>query len=280
MVNYFVAKKLLGKEEKKELISIPQEKLSVSMISKLFGKTTTKSPDGKFIVNEPKFNIRDLVHLEANEYINKEPVDTTVGSILFNKIMVEGMLEEVIPGGYYNEVIDKKGFGKFLDLLSDGVMMQKIKVNPTLIKWLKQYEFYGMKACTIFSPSYTEGLLRQNPEIEKEKQKLLKTMKIETPQDMTELEDALVASARKTLKNDAGMTLFNSGARGSFDNDYKNMNLMLGPVAVPGSDGKFDMVASNYIDGIQKEDLIAAGNSIVNATYPKAKEFNWYILAA
>ena len=271
MVKCFVAKKLLSKEEKKELISIPQEKLSVSMITKLFGKTTTKSPDGKkFVVNEPKFNVRDLVHLDANEYINKEPVDTTVGSILFNKIMVEGMLEEVIPGGYYNEVIDKSGFGKFLDYLSEGVMMQKIKVNPTLIKWLKQYEFYGMKACTIFSPSYSEGLLRPNLEIEKEKQKLIKTTKIETPQDMAELEDRLVASARKTLKNDAGMTLFDSGARGSFDNDFKNMNLMLGPVAIPGSDGKFDMVTSNYIDGLQKEDLIAAGNTVVNSTYPKA----------
>ena len=70
--------------------------------------------------------------------------------------MIEGMLESIIPDGYYNEVIDKKGFGKLVDLLSEALMMEKIPVDPVLIKWLKQYEFYGMKCCTIFSPSYSE----------------------------------------------------------------------------------------------------------------------------
>ena len=241
------------------------------MISRLFGKTTTKTSDGKFKINEPKYNLRDLLHLDAGEYINKEAVDTTVGSFLFNKLMIEGMLEEIVPNGYYNEVIDKGGFGKLINYISEALMMQKIPVNPTLIKWLKQYEFYGMKASTIFSPSYSEGLLRQNPEIQKEKQRILRSTKIENAQDMSMVEDALVASAKKTLQSDTGMTLFNSGARGSFDNDYKNMNLMLGPVAIPGSDGEFDMVTSNFIDGIQKEDIVAAGNSVVNGAYPKAK---------
>jgi hypothetical protein len=265
-----MAKKLISDKEKKELLSIPQDKLSMPLISKLFGKTTTKSADGKFQINEPKYNVRDLMHLDANEYINKEPVDTTVGSFLFNKLMIEGMLEDIIPNGYYNEVIDKKGFGKLINYISEAIMLQKLPINPTLIKWLKQYEFYGMKACTIFSPSYTEALLRQDPRIQKEKEKILKSSKIETPQDMANVEDTIVDKAKTTLKDDKGMTLFDSGARGSFDNDYKNMNLMLGPVAVPGSNGKFDLVTSNYIDGLQKEDLIAAGNSVVNSAYPKA----------
>lgn len=268
-----MAKKLISDAEKKELLSISQDKLSVSMISKLFGKTTTKSPEGKFVINKPKFDVRDLMHLNAKEYINKEAVDTTVGSFLFNKIMIEGMLENIIPNGYYNEVIDKKGFNKLVDYVSEAVMLKKIEINPTLIKWLKQYEFYGMKACTIFSPSYSEGILRQNLHIQKEKQKLLKNKKVETTSDMAELEDSLVATAKKTLKGDSGMTLFDSGARGSFDNDYKNMNLMLGPVADPGNPGKFDMVTSNYIDGLGKEDIIAAGNSVVNAVFPKAFMF-------
>ena len=265
-----MAKKPISAEEKKELISIPQEKMSVSLISKLFGKTTTKTADNKFKINEPKYDVRATVHLEAGEYINKEAIDTTVGSILFNKLMIEGMLENIIPNGYYNEVIDKKGFGKLINLISEGIMMQKIPVNPTLIKWLKQYEFYGMKACTIFSPSYSEGLLRQNPSVQKEKERILKTTDIKTTQDMAMVEDTLVSSARKILKDDTGMTLFDSGARGSFDNDYKNMNLMMGPVARPGTDGEFDLVTSNFIEGLQKQDFVAAGNSIVNGVYPKA----------
>lgn len=261
--------KLLKAEEKKELLAIEQSSLSVSKITVLFGKTTTKEA-GKFVVKPPKFDVRDRLHLDAGEYINVNAVDTTVGSFLFNKLMVEGMLEEIIPNHYYNEVVDKKGFGKLLDRISSGVMMGKIPVNPTLIKWLKQYEFYSMKACTIFSPSYTEGLLKKNIAVQKEKEKLLENKQINSVTDMTDIEDALVDKSRKILKDDKGMTLFDSGARGSFDNDYKNMNLMLGPVAVPGSDGEFDMVESNYIEGLQKKDLVAAGNVVVNSVYPKA----------
>lgn len=261
--------KKLSDIEKQELLAIKQDELSISLMTKLFGKHTSKQK-GVFKIEEPKFNIRDTFVLEPGEFINKEKVETTVGSFIFNKILVEGMLESIIPNGYYNNVIDKKGFSKLVDIISEGLMMERIPVNPTLIKWLKHYEFYGMKACTIFSPSYSEGLLRRNTTVLKEKERILKSKKIETTQDMSELEDTLVDSARKILSDDSGMTLFNSGARGSFDNDYKNMNLMLGPVAIPGTDGKFDMVTSNYIDGLQKEDLIASGNVVVNSAFPKA----------
>lgn len=264
-----MAVKKISDDDKKILLSLNQDTLSVSQITNLFGKTTTKE-DGKFVIKEPRFNVRDVMHLNAKEYINVDAVDTTVGSFLFNKIMIEGMLEEIVPNHYYNEVINKKGFGKLLDLISSAVMMQKIPVNPTLIKWLKQYEFYGMKACTIFSPSYTEGLLKKNIAVQKVKEDLLKNTEINSVTDMTDIEDTLVEKSRKILKGDKGMTLFDSGARGSFDNDYKNMNLMLGPVAVPGSDGDFDLVTSNYIEGIQKKDIVAAGNVAVNAAYPKA----------
>lgn len=260
--------KNVTKEQKEELLALRQEELTVSLISQLFGKTTTKK-DGQFVINPPKFDVRSKLHLKKGEYINQKDVDTTVGSFLFNKIMIEGMLESIIPDGYYNEVIDKKGFGKLVDLLSEALMMEKIPVDPVLIKWLKQYEFYGMKCCTIFSPSYSEGLLRQNASVKKEKERLLK-QSAGNVKEMTDIEDSLVASSRKILKDDTGMTLFDSGARGSFDNDYKNMNLMLGPVAVPGKDGEFDMVTSNYIEGLQKKDLVASGNSVVNSAYPKA----------
>ena len=76
----------LTAKEKEELLSLQQENLSVSEISKLFGKTTSKTPDNKFVINEPKFDLRKEFHLDKNEYINRDPVDTTVGIFLFNAI--------------------------------------------------------------------------------------------------------------------------------------------------------------------------------------------------
>ena len=273
-----MAKEKVSAQQKKELLALNQKDLTVPMISKLFGKTTSKK-DGKFVINEPVYNIRAIMHLDAGEYINKEAVDTTVGSFLFNKLMIEGMIDSIIPNGYYNEVINKKGFKTIIDLISEAVLLKKIPVNPNLITWLKQYEFYGMKLCTIFSPSYSEGLLRQNIEITKRKQELLSSKDINSSVVMTEIEDQLVADSRKILKNDSGMTLFDSGARGSFDNDYKNMNLMVGPVKIPGTDDKFEMMTSNYIEGIKKEELSTAGQIPINSGFPKAKPFRFLVLS-
>lgn len=262
--------KALNVKEKQELLSLDKKDLSISKITELFGTTTTINLDFTWTAIPPKYDTRSKLHLDAGEYINIEAIDTTVGSFLFNKLMVEGTIEQIIPNHYFNEVVDKKGFKKITSLISTAVMMKKLPVEPNLIEWLRNYEFYGLKASTIFSPSYSEALLREQPAVSREKAKLLKDKEIKNASDMTDIEEALVAKSREALKNDSGMTLYNSGARGAFDNDYKNMNLMVGPVAIPGKDGEFSLMKSNYIDGIQKEDWVAAGNSIVNATHPKA----------
>lgn len=261
--------KSLTAEDRQYLLSLKQEDLGVKLITRLFGKTSEKK-DGKMIIHQPRFDTKSKLYLKKGEYINQKDVETTVGSFLFNKLMVENMLEDIIPDGYYNEVMNKKGFGKFLDYISQGLMEEELPINPNLTKWLKHYELYGMKLSTIFSPSYSQGMLKKNREVDKEKQILFKKNPNANLDKMVEIEDTVVSNARKKLKGDTGMTIFDSGARGSFENDYKNMNLMLGPVAIPGKDGEFDFVKSNYIDGLQKEDMVPAGNVIVNSAFPKA----------
>jgi hypothetical protein len=65
------------------------------------------------------------------------------------------------------------------------------------------------------------------------------------------------------------MTLYDSGSRGTFDNDFKNNSIMLGPILNPATKA-YDFMESNYIDGISKEDLPIAANIAVNAAYPKS----------
>lgn len=261
--------KPLSKEDRQFLLSLKQDDLGIKMITRLFGKTAKKE-NGKMIISTPRFDTKSKLHLKKGEYINTQDVETTVGSFLFNKLMVEGMLEPCIPGGYFNEVVNNSGMSHFLKFISEGVMQHIIPIDPNLTKWLKQYEFYGMKASTIFSPSYTEGLLRHNSKVMKTRNELIEKNKDADITKMVDIEDTIVSMARKELKGDPGMTLFDSGARGDFSNDYKNMNLSLGAVAKPGKDGEFDFVKSNYLDGLQKEDMVPAGNTIVNSAYPKA----------
>ena len=75
--------------------------------------------------------------------------------------------------------------------------------------------------------------------------------------------------AREELKGDPGMDLYNSGARGSFDNNYKNIAVIKGPVYNPVTD-KYDFVSSNFMEGIKKEEIPIVANSIPAGAYPKA----------
>jgi hypothetical protein len=163
----------------------------------------------------------------------------------------------------------KKNTAKFLALIANGLTEGKINVKDHLYRFLKDYEFWTMKLVTIFSPSYSMGMIKPSDEMKKMKEKLLAEADGNDLATLAGIRSKLVDQAKVETKNEAGRSLFESGARGSFDNDFGNMFVAVGPVENQGT-GKYDFMTSSYIDGIAKKDLVAAGNIIVNAEYPKA----------
>lgn len=261
---------MLSEELKKELLSLKRADLSYTYIAKNFGYTTKLNRESKkFDITPPKFKSNEKILLKAGEFINEKEESTNVGIILFNKIMIEDRFEKIIPGGFFNNVINKKEFEKMMGYISTALNKKEISLYPTVVDFLRDYEFYSLKTTSIFSPSYTMNITKPNKNVMTEREELLKTSRLDTVQDMSQLEDKLVQSAKKELKGDPGMTLFDSGSRGSFANDYKTMAITVGPVENPVTN-KFDFVKSNYMDGLQKEDLVAAGNIVVTSEYPKA----------
>lgn len=264
---------ILSNEKKEKLLKINSKEITSDMIASMFGYTTKIEKDDKgnkkFIKNEPEFNLRDKLTLDANEYINTERITTTVGIFLFNKLMVEDYISTIVPGGFYNKVCDKKIFGKLSDIVAKGVLDEKIDIKTQLIPWLNAYEFWGLVLVTIFAPSFSMELIAPNKELEKMKKDLLENAPDHSLNTLTSIESKLVKKADEVLKGTPGKYLFDSGARGSFSNDYKNMSLSIGVVENPVT-GEYDFMKSNYIGGIKKEDLSAAANIIVNAEYPKA----------
>lgn len=258
-------------DKKKLLLGLKKNEMTVDLITSLFSNTTKMSEGDKktFEVNPPVIDTQWKLHLDAGEYINKEAVETTAGIFLFNKLIVEGDLEKITPNGYYNETLNKKKFSAFLNYVAAGIMNGKITINPTVYNFLRDYEFWALKLVTIFSPSYTSALVTPSKRLTDEKQRLLNDNKNASTAEMVEIRDKLLDVARDTIKGDPGKTLFDSGSRGSFENDFGNMFVAVGPVENPVT-GNFDFMKSNYISGISKEDLVAAGNIIVNAEYPKA----------
>lgn len=254
---------------KRELLKMDPDKFDIDFMIENFGYRS-KIVNGKMEVIEPKFYTAHTVHLEPNEYINKTAVDTNCGIILFNKLLVEGELENIIPNGFHNATLDKKGLNKFMAIVSDALRAGKISVNPTYVTFLKKYEWYGLTCASLFSPSYTLNIIKPNKKVQEEKEKMLeKVGDLEDVTKMVEMENSFVEMAKGELKDDAAYSLYASGARGSFDNDYKNISLALGPVKNVVT-GEYKYVKHNYIDGMEREDLVSMGNALVDAEFPKA----------
>ena len=263
---------VLSNELKKELLALKSKDLTINKIAELFGNTTKldrKSKKSVFDVKEPKFNPRAKFTLQAGEYINRETITTSVGIFLFNKLMVEGMLEDVVPGGYYNEICDKKRFEKLTDMVAAAIMSQKIQIKPTVVDFLNAYEFWGLGLVAVFAPSYSMETIVPNKELEAKKNELLKNAPDNKLATLSEIEQTLIKEADRLTEGTPGKFLFESGARGSFSNDFKNMAISIGPVENPIT-GEFEFMKSNYMEGIKKEDIPIAANIIVNAEYPKA----------
>ena len=65
------------------------------------------------------------------------------------------------------------------------------------------------------------------------------------------------------------MDLYDSGARGSFGNNYKNINLIRGTVYNEAT-GKYDFIPNSLMDGLQKTNLTPHANTLINGAYPKS----------
>lgn len=263
-----MAPKYISDADKDLLLKLSHADLSVSNITRLFG-WTAKKVDGKMVRTPPKFDTTHHVILKAGEYINLKELDTTVGSILFNKLFVEGKIEAAIPNHFFDGEVTGKTFKKFVGYIEKALMEETIKVEPDLLEFLYAYEFYSMKLVTIFSPSYTQRMFQLDKSVVKERERLLKERKSDDVTELVSIEDQLVAYAKDQLKGDPGMTLYDSGARGKFEEGYKTMSLMVGPIKNE-STGKFDFIPRGYLDGLKKEDLVAAGNISINSAYPKS----------
>ena len=62
------------------------------------------------------------------------------------------------------------------------------------------------------------------------------------------------------------MDLYVSGARGSIGNNYKNINLMRGAVKNTQTGG-YDVITKSLMDGLDKKDMAAHSNQIVQGAY-------------
>lgn len=260
---------MISQKDKEYLLSLKPEDLTFSKLVELFGDTVQMGDD---ISKEhhSHFNTTDEMILTPKDYFVKEETRTTVGRFIFNKYIVERIgLQHVV--GYLNMPLTKSASSKYEALISKALVEDKITIDQ-MYDYIDYRDNLGMQLHSVITTSFTMKTIKTPPAVQKRKKELFKQYDKELNDGdivvSEKIEKELTSMAKKELAGDPGLDLYDSEARGNFGN-YKNMNLFKG-ATMNNMTGKYEIVRSSFMDGIQKKDIPSFGDSIVSGAYPKA----------
>lgn len=260
---------MIKDSDKEFLLSLKPEDLTFARLVSLFGDTVQKG-DNINKTSRSRFNTTDEMTLLPSEYFVKEKTLTTVGRFIYNKYIVERVGFQDVTG-YINFPITDSANGRIEKMITDALMAEKITIDQ-FVKYIDCRDTLGMQLNSVITTSFTPNTIKAPKEIQAKKNELFKKYDKELNDGdivvSEKIEKELTNDAKKLLKGDPGMDLYNSEARGNFGN-YKNMNLFKGASINPNT-GKYEIVRSSFMDGIQKQDIPAFGTAVVSGAYPKA----------
>ena len=255
--------------DKKYFLELPMEEYTFSNLVKWFGDTVDIEDGVNTNTKKSKYNMDDKMTLSHNEYKCVDgTIQTTLGRFMYTKIVLEGAgIENVI--GFVNEEITDKCYGKIAAKIAEGLVDDKITVEQ-MYKYTDLRDWLGLQMHGVITTSFTMSSLKVPKEVQTLKKELLTKYKKEIedgdPVVSEKIEKALVNKVKETTKDDVGMDLYLSGARGSLSNNYKNMNLYRGAIK-NNITGKYDIVTNSLVDGLDKKDIAPHSNTLVAGAF-------------
>lgn len=264
--------RVLKAEDIAYFTSIKPEDYTFTLITDLFADYTKISDDKKSTVSiKSKYNYSDIMNLSAKDSPTGKPLRTTLGRyVLYRALIVYCELDKIIP--FFEKPIEKGYFKNIEKEIAYAYQTDKISTEM-LKRYIDTRDWIGYQWHAVFCTSFSPGIIKIHPEVKKLKDKLLAENKDELDKGNVlvseKIEKALVDKTKECFKDDYGIDLYNSGARGTLDNNYKNNYLYRGAVVNPLTGG-YDIIKSALSDGLKKEDIPATSNTILAGAYPKA----------
>lgn len=253
----------LSAEYKKMLMDLTPDDITASFIFEYLADKS-KKVDGKVKIIPAKIKTNDTFTLKSNEYFNDKEILTNVGLFIYNKFLFEESLYKVT--GYINTPVTASVQKDIESKISTALLNDVIETHD-MVTYLNKTQWLSMQFNSVFSASFTMNTIKPNAKVMKRKDQLLKEHQKDIENGnvnvAVNIEKELINMAKEELKDDPGMNLYDSGARGSINNNFKAITVIKGPVYNPSTD-KWDFVSSNFMDGIQKSEIPSYGNSIVS----------------
>lgn len=254
------------------VINIKPEEITSSFVIGLFGEFNGKrkaNPYDMITVPKGAYGIPD-----SKRGVNNKPFTTTVGKLIFNKLYIQQNPSIYEAFGWVNDDVTKKTFNKLYKQI--GYLFLEDDVTIVDFKRFAMTTQLTMPYVQILSPSFTDDMLLSSKRIGKEKDRLLKSNQSAIDAKDIKVADSiskeLMDYSKDLLKDDPSMDMFNSGAGGDFGNHFKNMFIMKGVVRDPDPTKGYNIITSNYIDGVSVDEYAALANTLAEGPFNRSKK--------
>lgn len=206
----------------------------------------------------------------TKSYPQSEPsIETTAGRYLLNCLLLE------IPFGNFFTYINKPGFDlKGLEAsISKALIEGKLKIED-----YKQYVnnlFFIGHFTELCVPNFTRASLTTTPDMKKLKEELFKKYegRLEDPEVIMEIENALISADKAYLKNDEAMRFYAPLGGKPFNIARKKMYCTVGGIEAFSKDsGKYTFIRNSLAEGWDTSQMPAYANEIRKGSYNRGHE--------
>jgi stress response protein YsnF len=264
-------KRNLTDDEVRRLTSLSPNDITKDFMIESFANF--EGSDAKYLPSDRFVLRKEIVNNFAEDKsYQKEDIHTTVGRYIVNLFLIFWNPKIIKKVGYLNKVMNSGAIGDLSNEIVSLMLNDVITVEETY-EYFNRLEWFGFTNSSFTTPSVNYDLLKPQPKVLKRKEELLKqneeAMNKGDVKVSSEIESELIDIAKEELKDNPARALYDSGAKVNWGNQYKNMNIMCGPL-INNSDGNYRMVTKSFIEGLDKEDIAANGDSCVTGVYSRA----------
>ena len=242
--------------------------LKLSTAMKYFGKFNGKTLCHPY----------DLIQVPIGVYgpegkKNKNTFTTTIGMYWFNKVFIEKDLFDLFDG-WFGEPVNDDTLGDISDRISFALLEDKVELRVLKEFLMKCQKFQPYS--NVLATGFSERMLTISSKLEAKKKALLKKYEkeIEAGDEIiaAKIEKEVLDEAKKLLEGDPSLDMYASGARGSFKNNFKNLFVFKGASKDPDPGKGYNIITSNYIDGVTKDDYVKVARSLAEGPYKRGKK--------
>lgn len=258
------------------LMSLKESDITLDFLKKLFAVRRVNGKDEQALDYRGEMTIsQDMINrAEVGIILSEDRIVTTPGRYITN-LFLFGHPEIRPLIKYVNEPIDKGVLGSIEDQIADLLKEKKIS-SDAYMDFIDRIHWFSFAPTSFVAPSLESSVLSPLPEVTKLKKELFEKNKAAIQRaDVTvigNIEKQLLSLAKEILskRDSPGLEVYNSGAAGSFANNYKNVAVMRGAIPKSSDMNQFFVSDANLSDGIPQDELDKYADLMVTASFSRA----------